>query len=961
MAQQDRLFPLDPINTQLTAPVGPGQVAAQGPLDISLTTSTRSAGIRNFASALSTLAQVKQKQVIHNDIITAELAAAYEQSMPGGLQPEAQLAYTRAVDTRLQGQVIQQIKDFTRVEGSEILNDVSQDRLVRATNFKNRQLEILNLGKQSISQANASELFPAMEAAYREAIATGNVSLAADKQQEVLSTSSAAIGSSIRSQLNIANSLLPTVDAKGKDGKPLTAQEFVSQYNTNKASAAKAILSPSFFNKLVKETYKQNLGTNILDIKAVTFANFTQELIKMAQTNPEVVNEQIIQNILDTVQGQTKGSTLQSDMTADTDFGKVIKTIYNNFNTQLKTTLDKIEDDKKAALEESDLDIANLVQDNIDSYTEEEAIALAKGIRNDSKQRAVEEYITKHFKEGPKLGLTSQAAIDLGFLVSKGVFQNEDGSLDRLRVMQSGAIYNLSDSAIKHIADKFDPEKALGRKRKALFDNQVIKTNIKRFRTDAKELLKSKAFGELAEFYGNIDIKDPMQVAMFKKMLGKADISDQVLNILQAEVEYAAFLENLVEANPDAPLKELIAEASQEFASKLKALVSPVLPEAEEPKGKLKETDRSDLIIDGSQFAMEPIAASGTTTFIKPPIPTPIVKQSAFKRLFNQEPRAPMDVAEIIIQEQQAVKQTNEDRKKLLGLAPAPTSEKIGLIQKYGGIPSKVIDNRYEDSPVSEIRKVRRMVELMQKDKIEENIAKGNNLIRIGNFQVTVDEFNTFNDKVENFIWTPLKNFFNQIRVHPKEPSPDVTTKPKFEKESFEDIDPETDITVPTGTITGFDETTNELVDFIIAREGFSEEAEDVEAKVGKSKGIITSGHGLTDTGRKLGEKVDRDTARVELVNHIEEKVVPRLQRIEQTLPKPLTENQKIALISLLMNVSNPRFEDSKALKALQAGDESTFMEEAFSKQKGWVKVDKKFVQGLFNRRQEEKKLWTKK
>ena len=25
---------------------------------------------------------------------------------------------------------------------------------------------------------------------------------------------------------------------------------------------------------------------------------------------------------------------------------------------------------------------------------------------------------------------------------------------------------------------------------------------------------------------------------------------------------------------------------------------------------------------------------------------------------------------------------------------------------------------------------------------------------------------------------------------------------------------------------------------------------------------------------------------------------------------------------------------------------------------KGWVKVDKKFVQGLFNRRQEEKKLW---
>ena len=131
--------------------------------------------------------------------------------MPGGLQPEAQLAFTRAVDTRLQSQVIQQIKDFTKIEGAELLNDNSKDRLARATEFKNRQLEILNIGKAGISQANAARLFPNIEATYREAIAICNVALASDKQQEALSTSSSAICPALRSQLNVPHSLLPTV------------------------------------------------------------------------------------------------------------------------------------------------------------------------------------------------------------------------------------------------------------------------------------------------------------------------------------------------------------------------------------------------------------------------------------------------------------------------------------------------------------------------------------------------------------------------------------------------------------------------------------------------------------------------------------------------------------------------------------------------------------------------------
>ena len=789
---QDKLFALDPINTNLTAPVAPGSLAVQGAVDTSLTTQTRSAGIRNFAESLSKLAVVKREQVIHNDVITAELAAAYEKAMPGGLQPEAQLAFTRAVDTRLQSQVIQQIKDFTKIEGAELLNDNSKDRLARATEFKNRQLEILNIGKAGISQANAARLFPNIEATYREAIAIGNVALAADKQQEALSTSSSAIGAAIRSQLNVANSLLPTVDSVGKDGNPISAEDFVTLHNTNKASAVKSILSSGFFNRLVKETKEQNLGADILDIKAVAFANFTQELIEIAQTNPAVINEQVIQNILDNVQGQTKGSTLSSEMLSSSDFGKVIKTINDNFHRQLNATLTKIETDQASAVKARDDDLSNDVMDNIDSLTEEEAIAKAKGIDNPSEQRSLETYITTHFKEGPKLGLSSQAAIDLGFLIEKGTFTNEDGSLDILRIRESSGIYNLTDAATNKLIEKHDPQKKLGKKRKELFDNTVIKTSLKRLHSVATDLLTSRKFSKLADIYGGIDTKDPVQVAMFKKMLGKTDISDQVINILQAELQYSQFLEDLVVANPDAPIDKLITIAKDEFTKQLNGLTGATERQEAQEKEAAKITPINEdgtVTIAGSQFSMEALASSGATTFTKATIPTSLVKTSVYKRLFNKEPRAPLDIAEVMLKEIEAIDQINIDRQKLLGITPASTREKIGLIQKYQGIPNEVVKNRFKDNPDAEVAKVKRMVEIMKKEKIEQNRVEGNSIIQVGSSQLTVDEFNTFTDKVENFIWKPFLDFFNDFRVFSKDDTPDRTTPPKIEVESFEDVD----------------------------------------------------------------------------------------------------------------------------------------------------------------------------
>jgi len=153
------------------------------------------------------------------------------------------------------------------------------------------------------------------------------------------------------------------------------------------------------------------------------------------------------------------------------------------------------------------------------------------------------------------------------------------------------------------------------------------------------------------------------------------------------------------------------------------------------------------------------------------------------------------------------------------------------------------------------------------------------------------------------------------------------------------------------------------LVTFLIEQEGFSKVAEDV------GDGKVTSGVGLTGTGRKLGEKVRTPDAVRELKKRLKDVYLPYLNnKIEPKLPFKLTDNQKIALVSLFFNVGEPAFNKSRAFKALKAGNIDIFKREAFSKPhvykgkkyQGFVFVNKKFSRGLYLRRQRELKLWDK-
>ncbi len=74
----------------------------------------------------------------------------------------------------------------------------------------------------------------------------------------------------------------------------------------------------------------------------------------------------------------------------------------------------------------------------------------------------------------------------------------------------------------------------------------------------------------------------------------------------------------------------------------------------------------------------------------------------------------------------------------------------------------------------------------------------------------------------------------------------------------------------------------------------------------------------------------------------------------EITLPKgEFTDNQKIALYSLLYNIGQLSFDKSKCKKAIEAKDWKTAY-----KNWDWIKANGKVLNGLVKRREEEKKLF---
>ena len=118
------------------------------------------------------------------------------------------------------------------------------------------------------------------------------------------------------------------------------------------------------------------------------------------------------------------------------------------------------------------------------------------------------------------------------------------------------------------------------------------------------------------------------------------------------------------------------------------------------------------------------------------------------------------------------------------------------------------------------------------------------------------------------------------------------------------------------------------------------------------AQGKVQVGYG--STGRvELGETISEEEAERFLL----EDSGRAASFVEQTFPG-LDRNQKAAVSSLVFNIGEGRFKNSKAFKALKAGDEATFVKEAFDKDVGFVKADGKPLRGLIKRRAAERELF---
>lgn len=117
-------------------------------------------------------------------------------------------------------------------------------------------------------------------------------------------------------------------------------------------------------------------------------------------------------------------------------------------------------------------------------------------------------------------------------------------------------------------------------------------------------------------------------------------------------------------------------------------------------------------------------------------------------------------------------------------------------------------------------------------------------------------------------------------------------------------------------------------------------------------KGIPTIGFGFTE-GIKMGDTISKEDAELRLKNEL----IHFEKCINELTHRDLTDNQFSALVCLTYNIGCRAYEDSTLLKLLNKGASDKECSLQFLR---WNKANGKEVQGLTNRREQEKELFLK-
>jgi len=832
MAQQANRFGLDEVRTQLAAPLD--NFVTQGPLDTRLTTNTRSAGINSFTKALSQLAEKEQAKKIHNDIIDAQLASAYNKEQPKGLEAEAVFAFNKSEDAKLGLTTRQNLLNYATIEAAEILSsDLS--RKEKLSQITLGMQSIVNIGKQGISSANAAAMFPLIEADFHKYTGLASAELAKQKKEEESSINAQAIESIIDGEYSqIATLLTDTIAGKDtiSEDDDASPEEYATILNNVQNGLASKGFSIKKFNDIQRHILQTGRGAGVKETQLTILHAMMSRLLKAAQEGDALVNPKIITNLINGLKGNpnVKGSkrpSLRAEISGNTAYGKDFKELEDNFRKQLKTILSNKRTLKDNATKDRDNAIASTIFDAPEgTYTQEQGEQILKGLTDVTKQIAFTKQWVKQFSAESQNSSTSSAYIN-ALITSSNVLTPDDKEIDEVAFAIHVNEYNLKPEAAKALRKVIDPRSKAANHRKRVLENATVMKLRESFRPTVKAYLKNLGMKELVSEYfkDGKSVPTPIVLAGIAKKFGaQSVVYNKASQILNAELEFTKELEGLIIANPDKEAEELALIAEAKYNNLFKDVITGKTPgstEDEEQKAIIEER----LAKSGKTIGGEPSAASGAVTTTTTTTPTQEKakieqeKKIAIAKVLadTKDPDTFAEYVELATKEFEYEKQIVEDNHKLTGVTPATRGEKMRLVLKYGGTPT----GRDSDIGVSEravaaiatnpevgliLRaKALQTAEKKLKEKlsknvftfrtpkeIQKNIDEGKNLFTMGNFQFTTDDLKGLT--LKNTIEFPgnvafyFKRLIDDIRVFRGTNQP---LRPKIDIPNYEEQIPQ--------------------------------------------------------------------------------------------------------------------------------------------------------------------------
>ena len=326
MAQ--KLFPLDPVQTQLTRPTtNVTAPAVAGPQEKGL-----SQGLASFSKAMGQAADFAKARRFKEELKIAELAAAREKVAPGLVSQEAIDLNYHLLDMNFANKVISQAKLFTDHEGTNIANDVIKTSEQKATEIetvfdeiKSRLSIITHSGKalNKVAQAlelNKQELYHGIAQFELRAVEQNGISFG-----------------------------ISEIDKKIEIGK----QELIQKQKKQNGK-----LTPSFAKKLVKtfenlQTQHKFIEVNGkrirvasgLDERKAVFSIFSNSILDNYESSPELVFEfnEIIDEIYKPLIAVENSLITQGKADAIGD-NVTFQSLLDKYYTDLKAKQDSLDD-----------------------------------------------------------------------------------------------------------------------------------------------------------------------------------------------------------------------------------------------------------------------------------------------------------------------------------------------------------------------------------------------------------------------------------------------------------------------------------------------------------------------------------------------------------------------------------------------------------------------------------------